>query len=376
MQAHAEAKASNNNTPPDGMKISIKIITTAATKNKIAKANGSNSNLVLDGIASATEKVYRMLIEINAQQVIVTTPAKVNLFLEVVGKRTDGYHEIESLMCPISLCDRLVIKPTDDPEVKLRVFLPDEANSDALDVAWQIPGDDSNLVVRSIQRVRDRQNIRNGCTIELHKQIPAAAGLGGGSSDAAAAIVGMMAAMGKWDRQIANEIAAELGSDINFFLGDTGGIGLGLATGRGEICQRIEAKPELHFCLSHPPQGCLTSAVYANLQKASEIRQVIPLIEACKQLDCDSIGRNLYNVLTPAASGLTPWIQRQIELMQKAGMAYTCMSGSGSSCFALVTNPDTMAIMRRCANVAGLKRVYAVKSWFAPPIEKQIGVEA
>lgn len=166
----------------------------------------------------------------------IVRTAKLNLFLEVLGKRPDGYHEIETLMCPISLCDELEFRFRDDPRIHLQLELPSTAGTTD-DPAWQIPADDRNLVVRSIQSVQAAMGVGGGCTIHLKKRIPAAAGLGGGSSDAAAAIVAAMLAWGQWDRNLATSIANSLGSDIGFFLGDTTQVGMALATGRGEKCE-------------------------------------------------------------------------------------------------------------------------------------------
>ncbi len=318
-----------------------------------------------------------MRIHFDGDEVAIVCPAKVNLFLEILGKRQDGYHEIETVMCPISLCDRLVLRPSDSNEIRLAIQFPDPsakvADEKNADPAWQVPADGRNLVVKAVELVRRELGIARGCRIELEKLIPAGAGLGGGSSNAAAAIVASLVAWNAWDRELANCICARLGSDLNFFLGDANRIGIGLATGRGEKCQIVDASPALDLCVTHPPEGCPTARVYANLDAARvQINSADEMIQACVLGDCDRIGKNLYNALTPAAQKITRWIDRQHAVFNQAGARYSAMSGSGSSCFALLAGADTMADIRRYGSQAGLQRVYAVKSWFARSVEEQI----
>lgn len=314
-----------------------------------------------------------MLIDLNDGLVRVFAPAKLNLFLEVLGKRADGYHEIESLMCPISLCDTLELRATVEPELHLEIEFPVEQTRTENDPAWDIPADERNLVLQAVKRVREYMNVQAGCHIRLKKSIPAAAGLGGGSSDAAAAVVAAMWAWGHWDRRTAGHICSELGSDLNFFLGDEKRIGLGCAKGRGEKCEILNVDPELNFVVTHPPIGCSTSAVYANWHRSASSRNADELIEACFSNNVEAIGTSLFNALESSARELTPWIDRQRKLFQQFDLPYNAMTGSGSSCFALVSESYTITNMLRVANDAGLSRVYAVKSWIQPSIEVQMG---
>ncbi len=318
-----------------------------------------------------------MLIETQGSGYRVAAPAKLNLFLEVLGKREDGYHEIESLMCPISLCDILEFRSTDEPEIRLEVVLPtDSINCDSLasgnDPAWDVPADETNLVYRAAQCVRDALGVTRGCVIKLTKVIPSAAGLGGGSSDAAATVVAAMLAWNEWDRSRAAKICETLGSDLNVFLGDENRIGLSLAQGRGEKCRVLEATPELEFVVTHPPAGCSTRAVYANWLKSSQNRSSEPLVSALQSGQIERIGSLLFNALTLSARQVTPWIDNQLRFFLACQFQYNAMTGSGSSCFALASHNYKMAEVRRAAQAAGLSRVYAVKSWFQPSIEEQI----
>ena len=278
-----------------------------------------------------------MLIDVKRGLVRIEAPAKLNLFLEIHGKRADGYHEIESLMCPISLCDTLELRSTSEPELSLEMECPIAVVLEKKDPAWDIPSDERNLVYRAVKRVRECLSVQTGCRIKLKKSIPAAAGLGGGSSDAAAAVVAAMLAWGSWDRSLATQICAELGSDLNFFLGDDKRIGFALVTGRGENCEILDFCPALEFVVTHPPDGCSTSAVYADWHNSGSIRRPRDLIEACRSEDLERIGSLLFNGLEASAGASTPWIKKQLDVFRSFHFPYNAMTGSGSSCFALVS---------------------------------------
>ena len=173
-----------------------------------------------------------MQIHREAVEIVIQTPAKLNLFFEVLGKRGDGYHEIETLMCPIDWYDTCALK-------KRRV---QSWNWNAGGVQWpavaavfeEVPHDGRNLVWRAVDLVRRRTGTKQGARLRLIKRIPTAAGLGGGSSDAAAALA---AANLGWSLGLSqaelSALAAELGSDVPFFLYR----GAAVCRGRGE---RIE----------------------------------------------------------------------------------------------------------------------------------------
>ena len=184
----------------------------------------------------------------------IDTPAKLNLFLEVLGKRSDGYHELSTVMCPIDLWDRVEVCPRGDQQVVLELILPDRPSP--ADEAWNIPQNPTNLVVRAVELARSQLAISTGCHIRLEKNIPAAAGLGGASSDAAAAVVASLLLWSQWARRLASHLCAQLGSDLNFFLGSEAGFGLMHATGRGETTRLLPQQPPLAFWMTHPPRGC------------------------------------------------------------------------------------------------------------------------
>ncbi|GAB5404955.1 MAG: 4-(cytidine 5'-diphospho)-2-C-methyl-D-erythritol kinase [Aureliella sp.] len=337
-----------------------------------------------------------MRISREGRRVVVRTPAKVNLFLEVLRRRDDGFHDISTVMCPISLCDTLALELTDTPKLDLLLDLPSDLDppSDALrpssdsvvavsngDTAWDIPADDRNLVLQGLAQLRQRTGFKGGARVELTKRIPASAGLGGGSSNAAGAIVALLVAMGQWDRTLATETAKSLGSDIPFFLGNERFCGLAVAEGRGEQCKSIDGEPDLRFVVTHPPKGCSTAEIYGGLQADYLRNHHTPhthgfLVAACQSGELEKIGAGLFNALQSTAVKRNPWIERQLDILNECGGPYRLMSGSGSSCFAvLVGEQDDSEVHRRVvakAHNIGIRRVYSASAFYSPSIEQQI----
>ncbi|MCC6512037.1 MAG: 4-(cytidine 5'-diphospho)-2-C-methyl-D-erythritol kinase [Pirellulaceae bacterium] len=308
----------------------------------------------------------------------IRTPAKLNLFLEVLAKRADGYHEIDTVMCPVSLLDQLHFEPGPGDQIDFTIHCP---SAPAADPAWQIPADETNLVVKAWRSVALALGQPAGCRIVLDKQIPAAAGLGGGSADAAAAIVAALVAHDRWDRTLATQIASRLGSDIPLFLGDhQSGIGLARATGRGEHVEILSGRPPLCFVISHPPVGSSTAEVYKLWRLGHRIRSSKDVLALCNDgsnhptsdLAASSCPEQLYNALQSPASQLTDWIARQLEAFARLGKPKAIMSGSGSACFAIVNNLDEGHVIAKNMIELGLPRAYVATAWYAAPIEQQL----
>ncbi len=255
----------------------------------------------------------------------VTTPAKINLFLEVLGRRADGFHEIETVLTAVSLFDTLRFTPLAGGDLQLTCRW----------AAWppgeEIPTGPENLAWRAADVLRQRAGVSAGAAIELVKRIPAAAGLGGASSDAAATLVAANLAWRlDWPRERLVELAAELGSDMPFFLLG----GAARALGRGERLQPLAAG-RLHIALVRPPVGLSTAAVYGACRPRERPIGSARLGAALARGDAAAVGRELTNGLTSAAAGLTPWIAELQHEFQRQGVLGHQMSGSGSSCFGL-----------------------------------------
>ena len=176
--------------------------------------------------------------------------AKINLLLRVLGRRADGYHEIRTLFQTVTLHDRLTFEPSPDDRIQLECDAPG------------VPSDERNLVRRAAEALRERYAVRGGARVLLEKTIPAGGGLGGGSSDAAAALVGLSHLWGlETDARELSEIGARLGADVPFFL--TGGTALG--TGTGTDVAPVKDLPEHHLVVVTPGVEVSTAEAYGAL---------------------------------------------------------------------------------------------------------------
>lgn len=264
--------------------------------------------------------------------VMVTAPAKLNLFLELLARRPDGYHALETLMIALSLADTITAMPAET----LSLTCTDPA----------LPCDGSNLVMKAADALRRHAGTNAGASLHLEKRIPSAAGLAGGSSDAAATLLALnrLWGLGLDSGQLAR-IAAEVGSDVAFFLSPPAA----WCTGRGEIVEPIRPGARLHFVLVCPPEGLSTAAVYRGCTVPGQPRSGAAIRAALAAGDVDAIGRELFNRLQEPAERISPRVRLARESL--ARLAPAClMSGSGSTLFALC--PDH----RSAARLAGRLR--------------------
>jgi 4-diphosphocytidyl-2-C-methyl-D-erythritol kinase len=247
-------------------------------------------------------------------------PAKVNLFLEVLARRPDGFHEVETLMVAVSLYDTLAF--TDDPAGPVALTCDDPALS---------VGDD-NLVVRAAHLLRQRTGHAGGVAVHLTKRIPMAAGLAGGSSDAAATLTGLnrLWGLGLGKAALA-EMAAELGSDVAFFFDAPAA----WCTGRGERVEPLPLGGPLHLVLACPAVGLSTAEVYRNVAVPERPVDGSALREAVRRGDIETIGRLLHNRLQEPATKLRPAVDTVLGRLRGLGPAGCLMSGSGTSVVAL-----------------------------------------
>jgi 4-diphosphocytidyl-2-C-methyl-D-erythritol kinase len=255
----------------------------------------------------------------------VLAPAKVNLFLEVLGNRPDGYHEIATLMLAIDLADELDFTPDEPGELSLTCDAP------ALSV-----GSD-NLVLKAASRLRAETGCPLGARIALRKRIPWAAGLGGGSSDAAAALEGLNE-LWKLRLSVAElaRIGSEIGSDVPFFLNGPAA----WCTGRGEVVTPVPIGRPLDLVLVMPPEGLSTADVYRRLTLPAEPVDGEAARNALASGDVEALGRALFNRLQEPAFELSPAVADAFRRVRGVGAAGCLMSGSGSALFALCRDPS------------------------------------
>ncbi|MDR0611263.1 MAG: 4-(cytidine 5'-diphospho)-2-C-methyl-D-erythritol kinase [Planctomycetaceae bacterium] len=254
-------------------------------------------------------------------------PAKLNLFFEVYGKRNDGFHEITSIAVPIRLYDTLIFEPTEKEGID---FTCPNASSD-------IPDNENNLVVRAIRLLQKRTGIVYGAKIRLFKRIPSQAGLGGGSSDAAAAL---QTARHVWNLDISDKellnIAAEIGSDCPIFFHRNAGI----SYGRGEIIRSIVSIPKLHFVILKPSEGLSTATVYNQCMPCHDLQFQYPekLITELKRGDLARMGRYFFNRLEIPAQVVWQPFRQFKQKLEKFDCLTVCMSGSGTAFYGLCRN--------------------------------------
>jgi 4-diphosphocytidyl-2-C-methyl-D-erythritol kinase len=293
-----------------------------------------------------------MLIERCAGDVVVWAPAKVNLHLEILGKRPDGYHALETLMVAVNLCDTLVCQ--DDPAGQLSLRCERDDLSTGAD----------NLVVRAAEMLREATGCRRGARIRLVKRIPMAAGLAGGSTDAAATLAGLNRLWGlDLPKDRLAEWSARLGSDVAFFFDAPAA----WCTGRGEIVTPAALGQTLWLVLVCPPFGLATADVYRKVTVPATPCSGDGIRQALAAGDLDQVGRLLFNRLQEAATLVRPEIaglQHGLELLKPAGAR---MSGSGSTLFAIGRNrQDAVRIaqeLRHGPNERQALNVYLVRSW-------------
>src|SRR5438105_5682461 len=221
-----------------------------------------------------------MLSERHADAVVVWAPAKVNLYLEVLAKRADGYHEIATLMVAVSLFDTLEFKEEASGDLALRCSDPNLST-----------GPD-NLIRRAAEGLRRRTGCARGASIRLQKRIPKAAGLAGGSTDAAATLAGLnrLWRLGLKDAELA-EVGAEIGSDVPFFFATPAA----WCTGRGEKVQPVQLGQPLFLALACPAIGLAPADVYRGVAVPQTPVTGEAIRRAAAEGDIEELGRWLHN---------------------------------------------------------------------------------
>ena len=255
------------------------------------------------------------------------SPCKVNLLLNILAKRSDGFHELETVLQPVGIFDVL--------EFERRPHgLQLTCNNPAL------PVDSTNLVHRAAKAFLQAAGVSDGVRIHLEKNLPLAAGLGGGSGNAAHTLLGLNDLFSRplpFERL--NQLAASLGSDVPFFLQDKPA----LATGRGEIILPLEPFPALRgasILMIHPGFGISTAWAYQQLAKYPTVLNGAPgrgqkLISLLRTGTLEAAAQEFYNSLETPALAKYPLLAMFQEFLRGAGAVATLMSGSGSTTFAL-----------------------------------------
>jgi len=270
--------------------------------------------------------------------------AKINLGLYVQARRADGYHDICTVFHRIDLCDEIRFERSDGIEV--------------VSSSPEAPGDESNLCFKAARALQEYEVRQQGVRIHLAKQIPVGAGLGGGSSDAAA-VLKMLP--GFWRMTVADrvlsELAARIGSDVPYFLGH----GSAIATGRGEILEYFSLNLPFTILVCHPAIHISTTWAYGAMKPSGrrppDIRAL--LIRGMENPAC--LRDELQNDFEDAIVKRFPGIGEIKHVMTRGGAVYASLSGSGSAVYGLFPDPG------QAATVAGQFEAQGYRTWTTPP---------
>lgn len=273
---------------------------------------------------------FSMAIETDsriAQAVRMRTYAKLNLFLRVLGSRSDGYHEIETILHGIRLADDVEIIPTSTGGVEIEMTLADHLRG-------EVPAPEENVIWEVASSLLERGAHNDGVLIRINKRIPIGAGLGGGSSNAAGALVVLNE---MWDTGLDNEellrSAGALGSDVPYCIGG----GTALATARGDELTPLPAPDALWFVLGISHEPLFTKDIYEMweaLGAAPEVKSA-PMTLALGGGDPAEIASLLHNDLESVVVRLRPELLTKKEIMIHAGALGSCITGSGPTVFAI-----------------------------------------
>lgn len=256
------------------------------------------------------------------REISLKARAKINLTLDVVGRREDGYHLIETIMQNVRLYDYIYMKPIYKNEIVIKTNLP-----------W-LPTDERNLAYKAVETIKEKYGLDRGVFIEINKKIPVSAGLGGGSADCAAVLVGMnqLFSMGI-SRKEMEDIGYTLGSDIPYCLRR----GSVLGTGVGADLSNLSPCPKFYVVLGKLPISVSTAIVYKNidLDKIKTHPSTKDMINAIDIGDVKQIGQLLGNTLEDVTIKMVPEIAKLKETLMNNGAVGALMSGSGPTVFGI-----------------------------------------
>jgi 4-diphosphocytidyl-2-C-methyl-D-erythritol kinase len=305
-----------------------------------------------------SQDVTTMLRQLHPECCEVTTPAKLNLFLEVRGKRPDGYHELETLMVTVSLFDTLRFTLAKPGEISLTNRW--SSSNGYKSRAASLPAGPDNLVMKAATLLRRETNVSQGVSIELTKRIPLEAGMAGGSSDAAATLIGLNRL---WNSGLSladlRELGARLGSDVPFFLAGTTAA---VCRGRGEIVEPLLLKSSLHFVIVKPAAGLSTAQVFQNCQPAQPLQTSQELVRSLQTRQLALAGQQLLNQLGPPAERLCEDVSQLRQRFDRLPLYGHLMSGSGTSYFGLCRSRQQAQQLAARLRAQRVGQVFSVQS--------------
>jgi 4-diphosphocytidyl-2-C-methyl-D-erythritol kinase len=268
----------------------------------------------------------------TSETVTAHAPAKINLTLGVGPRRPDGFHELATVYQAVSLFDEVTAAPSEDIRIEVEGLGAD-----------LVPLDDTNLAVRAAALLAERTGVADGVRLRIRKNIPVAAGMAGGSADAAATLLACDALWSTgMSREELGDLAAELGSDVPFSL--FGGTAAG--TGRGEFLTPVLSRGDYSWVVVLADGALSTPAVYAELDQLRQeqdvpVPRILPqVLQALRSGDPETLADGLFNDLEPASVSLMPSLRRTLDLGRDCGALAGIVSGSGPTVAFLVRGPE------------------------------------
>lgn len=280
------------------------------------------------------------------EQLTLKAMAKINLGLDVLRRREDGYHEVKMIMQTVGLFDSLAFTKLEEDRIEVRT------NKE------ELPSDESNLIYRAAKLMKETFGIKNGISVVLTKNIPIAAGMAGGSTDAAATIVGMnrMFDLGLTLEQM-QEVGVKIGADVPYCIQG----GTALSEGIGEKLTRLPDAPDCFLVIAKPDIDVSTKYVYENLH-ANELKEhpdIDGMTEAIRNGDLQAVAERMENVLETVTARKYPIIEQMKTCLKDAGALNALMSGSGPTVFAVFDDENTAKNAFQKIRAAGFtKQVY------------------
>ncbi|MDO5540136.1 MAG: 4-(cytidine 5'-diphospho)-2-C-methyl-D-erythritol kinase [Eubacteriales bacterium] len=285
------------------------------------------------------------------EEVKLKARAKINLGLDVVRKREDGYHEVRMIMQTISLYDKICIRKAEGRGIQVQTNLK------------YLPVNEDNLVYKAAKLLMDEFQVEQGISIDLQKYIPVAAGMAGGSSDAAAVLIGVnkLFELGLSKKELMRR-AVKIGADVPYCVMR----GTALAEGIGEKLTPMPPMPDCHILIAKPKIYVSTKFVYQNL-RANELQEhpdIDGQIEALKNGDLYMLAQKMGNVLEKVTIPEHPVISEIKDIMLENGACNSMMSGSGPTVFGLFEDEEkALAAKKELENQSDIQKVYLCKAY-------------
>lgn len=277
------------------------------------------------------------------ERISINAMAKINLGLDVLRRRENGYHDVKMIMQTVNIYDTLDF-----------VKLPESGIVVKTDT-MELPTDENNLIYKAAKLLFDKCEVKQGVEITLTKRIPIAAGMAGGSTDAAAALVGINTLFDlNLSMEELKEIGVKIGADVPYCIEG----GTALSEGIGEVLTKLPDAPDCFVVVAKPEISVSTKYVYENLH-ANELKyhpDIDGMVEAIRKKDLDGVCRRMENVLETVTETKYPVISELKKILKDAGAENSLMSGSGPTVFAIFKEEEKASMALEAVRNSGLAK--------------------